>query len=94
LFIIIICSKESYSPLIFSSAPCQSLLRGFGTTHFGTVYTGCKEVVFLSQGSASESTLVGLLAAKERTVRRIQNLHPDWDEGTIKGKLVAYSSGT
>jgi hypothetical protein len=37
---------------------------------------------------------VGLLAAKERTVRRIRTLHPDWDEGTIKGKLVAYSSGT
>jgi hypothetical protein len=37
---------------------------------------------------------VGLLAAKERTVRRIQTLHPEWDEGTIKGKLIAYSSGT
>jgi hypothetical protein len=36
---------------------------------------------------------VGLLAAKERTVRRIQTLHPEWDEGTIKGKLIAYSSG-
>lgn len=44
------------------------------------------------QGSASEATLVGLLAAKERTVRRIQTLHPEWDEGTIKGKLIAYSS--
>ncbi|XP_021929381.1 aromatic-L-amino-acid decarboxylase-like [Zootermopsis nevadensis] len=44
------------------------------------------------QGSASEATLVGLLAAKERSVRRIQKLHPDWDEGTIKAKLVAYSS--
>jgi hypothetical protein len=36
---------------------------------------------------------VGLLAAKQRKVRRIQALHPEWDEGTIKGKLVAYSSG-
>jgi hypothetical protein len=36
---------------------------------------------------------VGLLAAKERTVRKIQTLHPEWDEGTIKGKLIAYSSG-
>lgn len=44
------------------------------------------------QGSASEATLVGLLAAKERTVRRIKTLHPEWDEGTIKGKLIAYSS--
>jgi hypothetical protein len=49
---------------------------------------------FSLQGSASESTLVGLLAAKQRTVRRIQALHPEWDEGTIKGKLVAYSSGS
>jgi hypothetical protein len=49
---------------------------------------------FPLQGSASESTLVGLLAAKQRTVRRVQVLHPEWDEATIKGKLVAYSSGS
>jgi hypothetical protein len=49
---------------------------------------------FSLQGSASEATLVGLLAAKQRTVRRIQAVHPEWDEGTIKGKLVAYSSGS
>ncbi|XP_017787636.1 PREDICTED: aromatic-L-amino-acid decarboxylase-like [Habropoda laboriosa] len=44
------------------------------------------------QGSASESTLVCLLAAKEQTTRRVQRLHPDWDEGFIKAKLVAYTS--
>lgn len=44
------------------------------------------------QGSASEATLVGLLAARERTVRRVKSLHPEWDEGTIRSKLVAYTS--
>ncbi|XP_015602409.1 aromatic-L-amino-acid decarboxylase isoform X1 [Cephus cinctus] len=44
------------------------------------------------QGSASEATLVGLLAAKEKTTRRIKSLHPDLDEGIIKAKLVAYTS--
>ncbi|KAF7997969.1 hypothetical protein HCN44_009367 [Aphidius gifuensis] len=44
------------------------------------------------QGSASEATLVGLLAAKERTVRRIKKQNPDMDEGSIKAKLVAYTS--
>nr|CAD7432260.1 unnamed protein product [Timema monikensis] len=44
------------------------------------------------QGSASESTLVGLLAAKERTVRRLRASNPDWDDGAIKARLVAYTS--
>nr|CAD7462609.1 unnamed protein product [Timema tahoe] len=44
------------------------------------------------QGSASEATLVGLLAAKERTVRRLRASNPDWDEGAIKARLVAYTS--
>ncbi|KAK2584770.1 hypothetical protein KPH14_007094 [Odynerus spinipes] len=44
------------------------------------------------QGSASETTLVCLLAAKDRTTRRIKSLHPEWDENVIRGKLVAYAS--
>ncbi|KAJ4443464.1 hypothetical protein ANN_05133, partial [Periplaneta americana] len=48
--------------------------------------------VFTLQGSASEVTLTCLLSAKERTVKRIKALHPDWDDGMIKAKLVAYSS--
>lgn len=44
------------------------------------------------QGSASESTLVGLLAAKERTVRFVKRNNPSLSEGDIKGKLVAYTS--
>ncbi|KAG7208395.1 hypothetical protein KM043_014627 [Ampulex compressa] len=44
------------------------------------------------QGSASETTLVCLLVAKERMVRRVKEQHPEWDEGFIKSKLVAYTS--
>jgi 3,4-dihydroxyphenylacetaldehyde synthase len=44
------------------------------------------------QGSASESILVALLAARETTVRRVQVEHPDWTESDIRGKLVAYTS--
>lgn len=45
------------------------------------------------QGSASEATLVCLLAAKERTTKYLKALHPDWNDATIKSKLVAYTSG-
>ncbi|XP_044742779.1 3,4-dihydroxyphenylacetaldehyde synthase 2-like isoform X2 [Chrysoperla carnea] len=44
------------------------------------------------QGSASEASLVGMLAAKQRTVRRIKETDPTMDEAVIKGKLVAYAS--
>lgn len=44
------------------------------------------------QGSASEATLVGLLVAKEKTVRKLIKLNPDLDEDEIKPKLVAYTS--
>ncbi|XP_017776880.1 PREDICTED: aromatic-L-amino-acid decarboxylase-like [Nicrophorus vespilloides] len=44
------------------------------------------------QGSASEATLIGLLAAKERVVRRLMAGNSNMTESEIKGKLVAYSS--
>ncbi|KAL2728010.1 aromatic-L-amino-acid decarboxylase-like [Vespula maculifrons] len=44
------------------------------------------------QGSASETTMICLIAAKDRKIRRIKSIHPDWDEHIIKSKLVAYSS--
>lgn len=44
------------------------------------------------QGSASESTFICLLAAKERKVQEIIELNPDFTPEEIKGKLVAYSS--
>lgn len=45
------------------------------------------------QGSASEATLVGLLAAREITVNRVKKDHPGWDDGKIRSKLIAYTSG-
>ncbi|XP_054282189.1 3,4-dihydroxyphenylacetaldehyde synthase 2-like [Macrosteles quadrilineatus] len=44
------------------------------------------------QGSASEATLMGLLVAKEKAVRRLQKEHPELSEQDIKAKLVCYSS--
>lgn len=44
------------------------------------------------QGSASEATLVGLLAAKDKMVRRLLEIDPDLDEDLIKTKFVAYTS--
>lgn len=44
------------------------------------------------QGSASDATLVALLAAKEKTVREILKRHPHLTEGDIKAKLIAYTS--
>ncbi|KAK4880247.1 hypothetical protein RN001_008393 [Aquatica leii] len=44
------------------------------------------------QGSASESTLIALLTAKEKKVREIRTKNPHLTEADIKGKLVAYSS--
>ncbi|XP_034828920.1 aromatic-L-amino-acid decarboxylase-like [Maniola hyperantus] len=44
------------------------------------------------QGSASEATLVGLLAAKDKMIRRLLEIDPDLDEDSIKTKFVAYTS--
>ncbi|XP_061572377.1 aromatic-L-amino-acid decarboxylase [Cololabis saira] len=44
------------------------------------------------QGTASEATLVSLLAARCKGVRRVQTLHPEMSEAEILSKLVAYTS--
>ncbi|KAK3919004.1 Aromatic-L-amino-acid decarboxylase [Frankliniella fusca] len=44
------------------------------------------------QGSASEATLVGMLAARDRMVRRVRQDHPKLSDGEIRAKLVAYTS--
>ncbi|KAJ8354193.1 hypothetical protein SKAU_G00217600 [Synaphobranchus kaupii] len=44
------------------------------------------------QGTASEATLVALLAARSRIVRQIQAKNPEREELDIISKLVAYSS--
>lgn len=45
------------------------------------------------QGTASEATFVALLAAKARRIANFKVEHPDWDESTIRSKLVGYCSG-
>ncbi|XP_032286418.1 aromatic-L-amino-acid decarboxylase [Phoca vitulina] len=44
------------------------------------------------QGSASEATLVALLAARTKVVRHLQAASPGLTQGAIMEKLVAYSS--
>ncbi|TSL82509.1 Aromatic-L-amino-acid decarboxylase [Bagarius yarrelli] len=44
------------------------------------------------QGSASEATLITLLAARSRIVRRVKVDHPEWTETYILSKLIAYLS--
>lgn len=46
----------------------------------------------LLQGSASESMLVAILAAREQAVERLKIEHPNMSESDIRGKLVMYSS--
>lgn len=47
---------------------------------------------FYPQGSASEATLVGLLVAKDKTLRRLLQEDPTLDEEGVKGRLIAYTS--
>ncbi|KAI5633982.1 pyridoxal-dependent decarboxylase conserved domain-containing protein [Phthorimaea operculella] len=44
------------------------------------------------QGSASEATLVGLLVAKDKTIRRYKEMDPNVDEDILKTKFIAYTS--
>ncbi|XP_025833652.1 alpha-methyldopa hypersensitive protein-like [Agrilus planipennis] len=44
------------------------------------------------QGSASEATLVGLLSAREKTVKELRENDPSLSESDIRGRLVAYTS--
>ncbi|XP_058502762.1 aromatic-L-amino-acid decarboxylase [Solea solea] len=44
------------------------------------------------QGTASEATLMSLLAARCKTIRRVQASNPQLAEGEIFSKLVAYTS--
>lgn len=44
------------------------------------------------QVTASEATLVALLAARTKIIASLKKEHKDWDNATIIGKLVAYCS--
>lgn len=45
------------------------------------------------QGSASETTLLCMLTAKVKSIRRLKKLHPELSEGEISNRLIAYTSG-
>lgn len=47
---------------------------------------------FISQGSASEATLIALLAARTKTIKQVQSKKPELTEAEIMGRLVAYAS--
>lgn len=49
-------------------------------------------VFSLVQGSASESTLMSLLAARSKVARRLQAASPGLTEAAVQEKLVAYCS--
>ncbi|KAM3680776.1 aromatic-L-amino-acid decarboxylase isoform 2-T2 [Ammospiza maritima maritima] len=44
------------------------------------------------QGSASEATLIALLAARTKIIRQVQSEKPELTEAEIMGRLVAYAS--
>lgn len=44
------------------------------------------------QGTASESLLVTLLSARNKTIQETKIKHPDWNDHEIRSKLVAYCS--
>lgn len=46
------------------------------------------------QGTASEATLVALLGAKAKMMKKVKEEHPDWEDSVIIPKLVGYCSGT
>lgn len=46
----------------------------------------------LRQGTASEATLIALLAARCKMINRMQASNPKLSEGEIFSKLVSYTS--
>ncbi|KAK3551538.1 hypothetical protein QTP70_017337 [Hemibagrus guttatus] len=44
------------------------------------------------RGTASEATLVAVLAARSKMVKQVQADHPEWTDVHIMSKLVAYTS--
>lgn len=45
------------------------------------------------KGTASEATLVSLLAAKSKAIKKVKESEPQMEDHAIVGRLVAYSSG-
>lgn len=62
--------------------------------HLPDIFLNCTEGPGggVLQGSASESTFLCLLAARERKVQEILNIHPELTTAEIRGRLISYSS--
>jgi hypothetical protein len=68
----------------------RSRTKGHGVCLF--VVQHCIRPVTLFQGTASEATLVALLGAKAKALRRAKQDHPEWSEAIVISKLVGYAS--
>nr|CAD7462610.1 unnamed protein product [Timema tahoe] len=70
--------------------------KGGGVTQFNhavhTQITAIFNIFLCPQGTASEATLVALLGAKARALRRAKQEHPEWTDMDIVSRLVGYGS--
>ncbi|XP_075413643.1 aromatic-L-amino-acid decarboxylase isoform X4 [Tenrec ecaudatus] len=71
-------------PLIPASAPQEP-------ETFEDIMTDVEKII-MPGGSASEATLVALLAARTKVTRQLQMASPELSQASIMEKLVAYSS--
>ncbi|KAJ7413031.1 Aromatic-L-amino-acid decarboxylase [Willisornis vidua] len=77
-----------HSPYFFAYFPAASSFPAL----LADMLCGGIGCVGFSWGSASEATLISLLAARTKTIRRVQSEKPELTEAEIMGRLVAYAS--
>uniref|UniRef100_A0A8C0SVC0 Aromatic-L-amino-acid decarboxylase n=1 Tax=Canis lupus familiaris TaxID=9615 RepID=A0A8C0SVC0_CANLF len=77
-----------HSPFFFAYFPSANSYPAL----LADILCGAIGCIGFSWGSASEATLVALLAARTKVTRRLQAASPGLTQGTIMEKLVAYSS--
>uniref|UniRef100_A0A8B9D7Z2 Aromatic-L-amino-acid decarboxylase n=1 Tax=Anser cygnoides TaxID=8845 RepID=A0A8B9D7Z2_ANSCY len=77
-----------HSPYFFAYFPSASSFPAL----LADILCGGIGCVGFSWGSASEATLISLLAARTKTIRRVQSENPELTEADIMGRLVAYAS--
>uniref|UniRef100_A0A8P0T176 Aromatic-L-amino-acid decarboxylase n=2 Tax=Canis lupus familiaris TaxID=9615 RepID=A0A8P0T176_CANLF len=77
-----------HSPFFFAYFPSANSYPAL----LADILCGAIGCIGFSWGSASEATLVALLAARTKVTRRLQAASPGLTQGAIMEKLVAYSS--
>uniref|UniRef100_A0A8C8RBA4 Aromatic-L-amino-acid decarboxylase n=1 Tax=Pelusios castaneus TaxID=367368 RepID=A0A8C8RBA4_9SAUR len=77
-----------HSPYFFAYFPTASSFPAL----LADVLSGGIGCIGFSWGSASEATLVTLLAARTKMIRRVQSENPELTEADIMSRLVAYAS--